>query len=140
MKKCLLLICTFLIVACGNSVSLQDIAEKLPDSTDEKKSLIFKVPSSNSFSTDIMYIGMLKTIGSEQPEKLAKLLSLDNINIGIAGNNSIVNKAVVISALEKVDKVGKNIDLYMFGTGDDQAELEQLAKKKEIKLHYFLQK
>lgn len=44
----------------------------------------------------------------------------------------MVNKAVVIAALNKSEKVGKNTELYMIGSLDDKDELEKLALKKQI--------
>ncbi|ARU65677.1 hypothetical protein FWK45_10035 [Histophilus somni] len=137
MKKFIFIISSFLIVACSNTISLTEIGSKMLNSTEEKKSVIFNVPSTGDLVSDLTYIGMVKTIGSNQVDKLSQLINIDNINIGIAGKNSMVNKAVVIAALNKSEKVGKNTELYMIGSLDDKDELEKLALKKQITLHYF---
>lgn len=82
MKKLVLLFVSILLVACSSSVSVQDIAGRMPSG---KKSIIFNAPSAAKYSADMIYIGMLKTLGSEQANKLMELFSLDNINVGISG-------------------------------------------------------
>lgn len=138
MKKLFVILASMFLFACTTQVSVADIFDKLPNSTTERKSVVFRVPSTNSFSTDMIYVGMLKTIGSEQSERLIKVLSIDNINLGIVGNNSIVNKSLVLDALKNAPTIGKNLEIYMMGAASDQQELENAAKMRNVKLHYFI--
>lgn len=137
LKYSLFVILSFAIVGCSSSISTNEIASKMPNSTEERKSIIFDVPSTGNLTSNFMYIGMLKTIGSNQVDRLSQLLTIDNINIGISGKNTIINKAVTIEALNKVEKAGRNIELYMIGSSSDKEDLEKITSQKKIVLHYF---
>ena len=137
MKKLILIGLTLIITACTSGISTQDIANKMPDTTNERQSIIFNAPSTGSFSTDAIYIAKLKASGSEQADKLMRVLALDNVNVGISGANSMVSKAILVYSLENAPKIGKNIDLYVANSVDSKDEIEKLSKEKNIKLHYF---
>lgn len=139
MKKLILIGLTLIITACTSGISAQDMANRMPDTTDERQSVIFNAPSTGSFSSDAIYVAKLKVLGSEQADKLMKVLSLDNVNIGISGKNPVVSKAILIYSLEKAPKIGKNIELYVANSLDSKDEIEKLSKDKNIKLHYFIQ-
>lgn len=67
-----------------------------------------------------------------------RVLAMDNVNLGIFGKNPVVSKALLVYALEKVPKIGQNIELYVAHSVDDKEEIETLAKARNIKLHYFV--
>ncbi|STO55281.1 Uncharacterised protein [Canicola haemoglobinophilus] len=134
MRKLALLFLSVLLVACSSSVNVQDIAGRMPLND---KSIIFDVPSANNYASNMIYIGMLKTAGSAQADKLMELLSIDNISVGISGKNSLVSKALTVYSLEHIKTVGQNVSLYMIGPSEDKVEMEKLASSKNIKLYYF---
>ena len=53
----------------------------------------------------------------------------------------MINKVTALYALEHVTQVGKNVSVYMMGDSEcDKADLEKAASRKNIKLHYFINK
>lgn len=141
MKKLFLVIFSLFLVACGSSVSVKDISAKMPMPTEQRKSIIFNVPSSGQIlTTDAIYMAKLKTVGSEQLDKLVKVLSLNNIDLGISGQNPALNKTMILLALEQAPVIGNNLELYIIGSDTDKKEFEKLTQQRKIKLHYFIGK
>lgn len=141
MKKLFLVIFSLFLVACGSSVSVKDISAKMPMPTEQRKSIIFNVPSSGQIlTTDAIYMAKLKTVGSEQLDKLVKVLSLNNIDLGISGQNPALNKTMILLALEQAPAIGNNLELYIIGSDTDKKEFEKLTQQRKIKLHYFIGK
>ena len=134
MKKLVITTCVMLLAACSSSVSMNDIASKMPK---DSRTIITYVPSTSNPISDGMLIAGIKMSGSNAATGLIKSLEIDNLNIGISGNNASVNKATVIYALEHLPQAGKNTSLYMLGAASDKADLEKAANSKNVTLHYF---
>lgn len=116
------------------------MANKMPYATDERQSITFNAPSTGSFRIDAIaiYVAKLKVSGSEQADKLMRVLAMDDVNLGILGRNPAESKALLVYALEKAPKIGQNIELYVAYFAENQEEIEKLAKARSIKLHYFV--
>lgn len=76
-----------MITVCASGISTQDMANKMPYATDERQSITFNAPSTGSFRTDAIaiYVAKLKVSGSEQADKLMRVLAMDDVNLGISG-------------------------------------------------------
>ena len=115
--------------------------EELKNVWKSDRTFVLQIPASSNPLSDSMVVGMIKTSGSPSTSSMVQALSIDNANIGVAGNSQMINKATALYALEHVTQVGKNVGVYMMGDSEsDKADLEKAASRKNIKLHYFINK
>ena len=138
MKKLLMIALAAMLIACSSGINVNELMMKMPKSD---RTLVLQIPASSNPLSDSMVVGMIKTSGSPSTSSMVQALSIDNANIGVAGNSQMINKATALYALEHVTQVGKNVGVYMMGDSEsDKADLEKAASRKNIKLHYFINK
>ncbi|MCQ9120272.1 hypothetical protein BKG95_08600 [Rodentibacter pneumotropicus] len=136
MKKLLMIIFCAMLVACSSGVGVDELAAKMPNND---RTFVVRIPAASNSVSNAMVVGMIKTSGTPSASNLINVLSVDNANIGIAGNSQMINKATVLYALQNAQKIGNNIVLYMMGDSEsDKADLEKAANSKNIKFHYFV--
>lgn len=139
LKALLLIGLTTTLVACSSGVGMGSVIAKMPNDPNVRN-LFTDIPATNNPLSNGMMIAMLKSSGSNAALEIINALGMNNINLGISGENQSVNTATMLYAFENVQKVGQNVSVYMMGdSASDKAELEQAAKAKGIKLHYIMQ-
>ncbi|OOF55511.1 hypothetical protein BKK56_06295 [Rodentibacter genomosp. 2] len=136
MKKLLMIIFYAMLVACSPGVGIDELAAKM---SNNDRTFVVRTPATSNSVSNAIAVRMIKTSGSPSASNLINVLSVDNANIGIAGNSQMINKATVFYALQNAQKIGNNIVLYMMGDSEsDKADLEKATKSKNIKFYYFV--
>ena len=135
MKKLFVLLTSTLLFACSSGPSLDQLAAQMPK---DNRSVMLQVPEAGNPVSNGMLVATIRTAGGTSGKRL---VSTDNLHIGIAGNSQSVNKAVAMYGLNNAEKVGKDVSLYLVGDSQsDKADLEKAAKAKNVEMHYIMQK
>ena len=117
MKKLLMIALSAMLIACSSGINVDELMMKMPKND---RTFVLQIPASSNPLSDSMVVGMIKTSGSPSTSSMVQALSIDNANIGVAGNSQMIN--------------------MMGDSESDKADLEKAASRKNIKLHYFINK
>lgn len=136
MKKLFSLLIMLSLIGCSAPISLHDIAGKIPEN--ENKTIIFNVNSTKDSAANLIAAGMIKSGLSNVTKQLSQLVANNNLNVGIAGESQMLNKAATLYVM-KNSNFGQNTKLFMAGDSvQDKSELEKMADSKNIPFQYFL--
>ena len=136
MKKFLIITLIAILAACSSGISVNQLTARMPKND---RTFVVEIPAADNAVSNAMVVGMVKTSGSPSASNIIQALSMDNANIGVAGNSQMINRATTIYALQNAQKIGRNVALYMMGDSEsDKADLEKAANSKNIQLHYFV--